>query len=286
MIPALAPLRIRFEPRIPDAQLTAQLAAALQRRIPRLQPAPARPEPLLICGGGPSLARDLGQIAALAAAGARILAINEVPEYLRRQGIHPWAAIHLGPVELTTACIGTPIPGVTYFVASICPASSFDRLEQDGARTVMWHPETGTPEADALLAREDSPTISGGFTAGLRALGVGWQIGFRQFHLFGLDSSTRLNGLHIYSSVSDGVEEHRMPVFCDGDWHDTIPELAGQTQEFIPLFATFRARGAGISVHGDGLLPAVAAHLTGGRTAPERLVASSGPHATVAALRF
>lgn len=282
---ALAPLRIVFQPRIPDPLLLLQARAALALPLPRLQAAPGiRPEPLIIAGGGPSLVTSLGEIAKMTAAGAKLIAVNEVPRFLFDRGLVPWAAIHLGPIELTVRCIGRPVPGTRYFIASICPVEAFAAAAE--ADAVMWHAASGNPDVDALLAAEGYPLIGGGETAGLRAIGMGWLMGFRHFHLVGVDSSIDLDRLHSYASVSDGVEEYRIRLRCGNRLFETIPELAGQVQDFIDVYRDITGRGGTITVHGDGLLPLVWRALDRGDEPPPRLVPGQGPEVVMHALRF
>ncbi len=282
---SFVPLRIVFQPRIPDPLLLLQARAALALPLPRLAAEHGiRPEPLIIAGGGPSLAALLEEIAKMAAAGAKVIAVNEVPRFMFDRGLVPWAAIHLGPIELTVHCIGQPVPGTRYFIASICPVEAFAAAAK--ADAVMWHAASGNPDVDALLATEGYPIVGGGQTAALRAIGVGWLLGFRHFHLVGVDSSTDLDRLHSYASVSDGVEEHRIQLRCGARLFETIPELAGQVQDFIDVYRDITNRGGTITVHGAGLLPMVWRALNRGDEPPPRLVPGQGPEVVMPALRF
>ncbi len=264
----------------------AQLKGALARRVPRVQTQPVRAETLAVVGGGPSLACHLDKLAGLAKDGALILALNEAPHFLARHGIGAWAAVHLGPVEFTTQCIGEPLPGLRYFLASICPASSFDRLRDHDV--AMWHAATDAPAADALMATDGAPVISGGQTVGLRALGLGWHLGFRRFVLFGFDSSSPLDRLHAYPSVSDHVDQANLRVHCNGSDFLTAPELAGQAQDLAAVWQWLRDRGAEISVVGEGLLPTIGSALARKHPPPPLMIESeaiNGP-VEVHALRF
>lgn len=187
-------------------------------------------------------------------------------------------------MELTTRCIATALPGVVYHIASICPPSAFAAV--DPSQTVMWHGGTGDTQADAMMAADAPPVIHGGQTVGLRAIELGWQLGFRRFHLFGFDSSTDIACLHPYESVSDGVEEVRIQLQCLGRLFETTPEFAGQAQEFIPLYQNICARGGEIHVHGDGLLPLIWREIDQGRSAPPRLVLGPDAPLEVHALQF
>ena len=285
MIQKLVPLKINFRPRISDSLLLRQARAALAVPLPRLQAAKEiRPEPLVVAGGGPSLTESMDELAKLTEAGARVIAANEVPRFLSDRGLAPWAAIQMGPVELTVRCIGRPVPGTRYFIASICPPEAFAAVA--GVDALMWHAASGNPDVDALLAAEGYPIVGGGQTVALRAIGVGWLLGFRHFHLVGVDSSIDLDRLHSYVSVSDGVEEYRIKISCRNLLFETTPELAGQVQDFIDVYRDITGRGGTITVHGDGLLPLVWRALDRGNEPPPRLVRGQGPEVVMHALRF
>lgn len=282
----LVPLRVHFEPRVPDDQLLAQARSAIALPLPRLAEVPPHGDTLVIAGGGPSLAGNIAEIGRLVRGRAKLLAVNEVSHFLASHGIEPWAAIHLGPVELTTGCIGRPQPALHYYLASICPPSAFARLAAAGAPTTLWHPFTGTPGVDELLARAGGPVIAGGFSCGLRAIGLGRCLGFRRFEIFGLDSSSDRIELHSYSSVSDGVEEYRGLVQFDGGWFDTTPELVGQAQDFVQIYRDIADAGGTITVHGRGLLPQIVGYLKSGKVPPPILLPGVGAEAVAQALKF
>ena len=246
--------------------------------LPCLRVQPATQQTLLIAGGGPSLKTNLDRLRREFDGGGTVVGLNEVPHFLRAEGIPTWAAMHCGPIPLTEKCVGDPISGMRYFIASICTPAVFDRLS--GRDVVIWNTATGYPLLDAELRALDTPVVDGGWTVGLRAIGLGWVLGFRRFVLFGFDSSAAAQALHAYASVSDPFDIPELAVACDGDVYMTTPELVGQVQDFCEVHRRITQMGGSIEVFGEGLLPHVWRELSHGRSAPALTVpgeAGDGP---------
>lgn len=256
------------------------------RGLPRLTDREPRPEPLIIAGGGPSLAETLGLLREQVAAGGILLAVNEVPHYLVARGLRPWAAAYMGPNRFTVACIGVPHEGVRYFMASMCPPDAFERLR--GHDVVLWHAAAGIGEEAVISPIDpDAVLIDGGQTVTMRALMLGYTLGFRSFHLHGVDSAMREDMIHAYPSVSDGATSMPLHVQCDGGWFKGPVELLAQAQNFPDVFNRMKRLGVELSVHGTGLIPMIFGHIDAGRPPPPLLVeaglieANAGPNARV-----
>jgi hypothetical protein len=199
------------------------------------------------------LAESVELIRKQSASGGLVLAVNEVARYLRGREIEVWAAAHLGPVSQTVACIGEPLPGVRYYLASICPPEAFDAVAN--LDVWVWHPDM--PEVRHELDRlgvVPTPMIGGGATISLRCLELGYLLGFRRFLVHGLDSSVA-GRMHAYPSVSDGEERDLIDVECDGRWYRTSPEMAGQALGFVAAAEKLLERGASLTIFGKGIVP-------------------------------
>ena len=236
--PVLHPVAVRYRARVPEEVLLRHVRANLASRVRILERQGERREPLIIAAGGPSLLDTLDDVRAAAADGARILGVNEVPHLLMRHGIRPWAGAHAGPVDLTLASLGTPLPGVRYFIASTCPPAVLERLK--GHDAYLWHPDLG-PETDAVYAKTGRPgegMIAGGPTITLFCLALGAYLGFRTLRLYGGDSSFGPGEpVHAYDSVSDRHGYDDLLVACDARSFSTTPELLGQALRFPELRA-------------------------------------------------
>jgi hypothetical protein len=280
----LIPLQVDIRDARPDDELVANIRAAMALGLPRLSAAPPESRRVALVGGGPSLRSSLGAVARLKAEGAAVFSVNEVGAFLTSNGISPDASVHVGPVEYTTRCIGMPIRGVRYYIASICPPSSFGALA--GHDVTVWHAETLSGAVNAVLRADGGPLIGGGHTVGLRAIAMCWALGYRRFDLFGYDSSADPGLLHAYESVSDAVSDRRIAVRCGGTWFETAPEFARQALDFEAIWQGCVAAGGEIRVHGSGLLPAIWREVAAGRTAPTLLREDRTPPEPIVATQF
>ncbi|MEQ8667393.1 MAG: DUF115 domain-containing protein [Rhodospirillales bacterium] len=244
-------IKIAYRSLIDEAAIVRNVRHALTRDIKTIARCEARDGSLIIVGGGPSVARRIDKIKRIVNEGGQILALNEAAHFLIENGVRPWGVAHLAPSPYTARCIGTPYPDVTYFLASMVPPDAFDRT--DGLDVVMWH--TSGPGVSQALDREDVCIVDGGQTIGLRAFGLGYHLGFRTFHVFGMDSSFEEGELHAYRSVSYADEAAGFLLNCDGrEFHCTC-EMAGQAQDAIAVLNGLIAAGCKVQVYGEGLLP-------------------------------
>ncbi len=236
---------------------------------------------LLICGGGPSMG-DLAQlkkIRALAKRGAKIWAVNKTHDFLLTKGIVPWAACLLDPMDWVAGYIAKPRSDVIYAVASQCHGDVFAALKN--AQLHVWHAgvddDDGQDHPTPLLQTEfpsaDWLVIPGPTTVGLRSIMVGYALGFRVFHLFGLDSSMRVGpdfstSLHAYSKPkpTDAAEgwvslrstqgEHRF--YTNAHMARQVLDFEDMVERIAELVRQKTMQPIRITVHGDGMLPELA----------------------------
>jgi len=280
----LIPLKVDIRDARPDSELIANIRSAMVRGLPQLRLASQVSRRVAIVGGGPSLRGSLDVLALLKAEGAAVFAVNEVAAFLDANGIAPDASVHVGPVEYTTRCIGRPIRGIRYYVASICPPSSFEVLA--GHDVTIWHAETLSEPVNAILRANGGPLVSGGHTVGLRAVALSWLLGYRRIDLFGYDSSAAPGQLHAYESVSDAADDRRVAVRCGDAWFQTAPEFARQALDFEAVWRSCIGAGGELRVHGHGLLPAIWQAVAAGRTAPMLLRDDEGSAYPIVATQF
>ena len=205
---------------------------------------------VIIAGGGPSLYYYINKIRELQKQGAKILALNEVGQFLIENHICPWGIVNISPSEDTTRCIGNPLPGVKYFLASIAPSSAFELLNKYDVR--IWH--TDAPGVRSALKKTDEKIISGGHTVGLRTLNFAFAMGFRNYHIFGLDSSLRAGKLHAYTSHSFTNEKTGILLQCNKRVFHCTYEMAGQASEAPKVLQNLIKNGCKLNIYGDGLL--------------------------------
>lgn len=215
---------------------------------------------LVIVGGAPSILPRMDVIKSRQRDGGTVLALNGANGCLRANGITPDLVLFVDPSEAVVGFIGDePNDTALYLVASICHPDVFERLQ--GRDVHIWHPEMPEPELSLqrqILERySDLPAslIGGGCTGALRALSIGAVLGYRSFHLYGVDSSYP-SGMpdHAYEK-HDGPEPAAMSVLFEGKDYCCSPWMVRQADEFRFYYAQMRSIGAKVHVHGDGLVP-------------------------------
>lgn len=140
----------------------------------------------------------------------------------------------------------------TYLLASQVHPDVYDRLEAQRADIQQWH-AGGADVLKALGIRG----VGGGGTVLTRAVPIAFEMGFRQFHLYGVDSSYAEDGAHhaYPQALNDGAETvevftpHKRTRFV------TTGALAEQAQQCIAQWQSFEQFGCEFRVYGEGLLP-------------------------------
>lgn len=213
----------------------------------------------VIVAGGPSLRSRLGAVKARQKEGACIFACNGAVKLLIENGIRPDL---IGFVDIGEAVLGF-IPEVAgdeyYLVSSGVNPVVLDALE--GRKVVLWHVDHGEGRnIEAMRILDEYPEkpgclIGGGNTIATRAQNLGFLLGFRDIHYYGLDSSYADDGADHAYIKHDGVETDQGVVVYQGRKYRCSPWMAKQAAEFQFYYTQMRNLGARIVVHGDGLIP-------------------------------
>lgn len=233
-------------PTVPAGVMIENTRSALGRGLPEVKWCKPHGHVLSVAGGGPSLDETHKNLTGYVAA------INGSLSFLMEKGIVPNAC---GVLDANPHIAEMLVPhqDVTYFVASVCDPSVFDRLMS--CHVVLWHPSSRALLTEPVLDEHghDWLQIGGGSTMGLRWLNLGYVCGFRKFHLHGLDSSFRSGKTHAYPDRRD--ESEHLTV-CG---YETRLNFLHQVTEFAALLALFQqpdVEPVDIEVFGDGLLQA------------------------------
>lgn len=240
--------RLYLSPAVPAAKMIENMRSALARGLP--EATPCRPHGMLmaVAGGGPSIADTYKDLTGFTCA------VNGSLAWLLDQGFKPNACgiLDAGP---HIADVIMPAPGIRYYVASICDPAVFDKLR--GCDVVLWHTtphSTEDPDGVMALLNAERPqkwhAIGGYCTMGLRWINLGYFLGFRRFHLHGLDSSFRGQSTHAYPDRADTKDRLTF------NGRETRPNFLAQVYDFFGVINTMRARDPSveIEVFGDGLL--------------------------------
>ena len=228
---------------------------------------------LLICGGGPSLADELKTIRKLSKK-AKILACNKTHDYLIGRKIKPDYACLLDPKEWVKDYVQNPHRKGKYLVAGQCHPKVFDNLK--GSEVILWHAGVdyfGEEYPSKILYEEFRnrawKVVPGPTRVGLRSVLVGYLLGYRDFRLFGFDSSLREDKAHAYSKPKppDAREgEVALKSKLGKEIFKTNSHMAKQCLDFEALLEKIGELiqmkafdPINIQVYGEGLLPSLAA---------------------------
>lgn len=226
-----------------------------------LAPRPPHKGRLVIAGGGPSLAENLDKIKFRKRRGHTVWALNGAHDFLIENRVIPDAMVMCDSRPDDACFVERPRAGVKYLMAANCDPAVFDALA--GHDVEMWFQDIdgAHPIHDRLKAEyPDRPfyAIPGGNTVGLRALALGFWQGYRDFTLFGYDSSYRGKENHAYRQPLNDGEAVEL-VYAGETPFYAARWMIVQTNVFQDMAKELMGRyGCSIRVIGDGLLPYVA----------------------------
>lgn len=232
------------EPAASAERMCENMRSSLARGLPELKRCRLHRTKLSVAGGGPSLSDTCSKL------DGYIAAVNGSLRFLLERGIVPNACGVLDPGPHMADVIVAD-RRVRYYVASICDPSVFDKLRD--CHVTLWHP-SGQPECEALLKElrpENWFMVGGGSTMGLRWINLGYQLGFRDYDLHGLDSSFRGKSTHAYPDRADS--KNRIKI----NGRETRRNFLAQVADFAAVLERFSQPDVDaieIEVRGEGLL--------------------------------
>lgn len=214
----------------------------------------------VIVGGAPSIKKYLEDIRALAADPKNeIFALNWTHTWLIENGITPNNTVFFEIDAEPETVLKKAHKDCTYFICCHCHPKTFDDLK--GFKRVLWHtmPNSKIEEEAALELWPDNEwRVGGGISTFTRTITVALYQGFRDFDLFGCDSSYPEKG----SSHVEGYEtvmkdkDDGLDMYAKDDQSGeirkfrTLGYLALQVEEF-KLYCQHNHHVFTCQVHGD-----------------------------------
>lgn len=214
---------------------------------------------LVVVAGGPSVRTRLDIIKDRQRKGARVLACNGARKLLVESGIKPDAIAFLDMAEEVKMFLGSPLDDALYLIASIVYPGVLDALV--GQNVLLWHCDYGEgrnkDQVEILNEHPDKPgsLIGGGNTIGVRTLNLGYLMGFKTIHMYGLDSSYADDGADHAYTKHVGAEPEAVDVIYNDKSYRCSPWMVKQAGEFEFYYRQFTSVGVKIVVHGEGLIP-------------------------------
>lgn len=239
-------------PSIDKERLLDNMRVNIARCLPEAKLCKPHGLTMSVAGGGPSLADTFQDMQGW------VCAINGSLQYLIDQGLKEGTSYACGVCD-AGAHIPDMVPAhpdVRYYLASVCDPALFDKLISANCEVVLWHVTPGSHEcSDEInkllnLEYDEWNAIGGGCTMGLRWVNLGYYLGFRRFHLHGLDSSFRGSATHAYPDHADAKEHFEF------NGRMTRPNFIAQVYDFAEMLETMWDTDPSlqIEVFGDGLL--------------------------------
>lgn len=138
-----------------------------------------------IIAGAPSVKNCLDEIKAL---DILKFSVNGTHDFLVENGIAPDFFVMLDARPCNNFAT-LPQDGCVYFIASQCHPKVFTRFKD--YKTILWHTEHEWLPKKAIekKGRDHFGYVSAKGSVGLTAIGLAYTLGFREFHLYGFDSS-------------------------------------------------------------------------------------------------
>jgi uncharacterized Rossmann fold enzyme len=182
-------------------------------------------------------------------AGRPIVAVKAAHDFLCENGVEPDLWVNLDPRDRTSG-IQRANDHTVYMVASRCPPITFEHLK--GKKILLWHSWTDSPEQKAL--GPGKLAIGGGTTSGMRAINIGYILGYRKFVLYGYDSCNRADGIKRFTGEKTGptldvyIGAEKRKFTCNA-------AMAQQANEFQMVYTVMP--DISVEAKGPGLIAAI-----------------------------
>ena len=244
----MQPLEITVQAAGTEAELCSNIRSALARGFQEMTLAPTKHDGnMVLVASGWSMPDFVEEIRAHRKAGRPIVAIKAAHDFLCENGIEPDLWVNLDPRDRTSG-IQRLNDHTVYMPASRCPPSTFDYLK--GRRVLLWHSWAPGPEMEAI--GPGKLAIGGGTTSGLRAINIGYCLGYRNFTLYGYDSCNRADGLKRFTGEYTGPTIDIWVGGATGKKFNCNMAMAQQANEFQKLFEVMG--DIRVDVKGPGLI--------------------------------
>lgn len=240
----------------PAANALENLALSAKRTaLRRLKQLPEHEGSCVIIGGAPSIETRLEQIRAKSYEPYNILcSINCAHKWMLEHSIIPDIHVIFEEDVDPETVLGKAHMNSVYYVCSTCPPRVFDYLVEN--KVVLWHYWDADKEYDKLV-NELFPgefMVGGGYTTLFRTINIALLLGYREFDLFGIDSSFKDdNKQHFNGYPTKPSPEGLADIWVKGRKFRTLGALALQA-EFLRRFCRANSDQIKVRVHSGGLL--------------------------------
>lgn len=221
---------------------TANLEKVLSRGFPVCAKSPERTDHISIVGAGPSVRDYLDELT------GEIWAVNGAYDWLVSEGIIPTGFVGIDPLPGLAEYVEHAQPETTFYIASPCDISVFDRL--DGFNVMLWH-----PQAEDMKYPVGEWVVGGGSSALTRAPFLAHLLGYRDMTIYGADSSFE-RGKYCYpwGSYKCDIDQPILWIKMNGE--GPFPTEAGLLRQIAAMQAITESFGDKLKVKCGGLMGA------------------------------
>ena len=243
----MQPLEITVQAVGTAEELCSNIRSALARGLPELALTPIKHDGnMVLVASGWSMPQYIDEIKAHRRAGRPIVAIKATHDFLAEHGVNPDLWINLDPRDRTSG-IKRLNDHTVYMPSSRCSPGTFDYLK--GRKILLWHSWAEGEEMKAI--GPGKLAIGGGTTSGLRAINIGYILGFRNFTLYGYDSCNSPTGQKRFTGDMTGPAIDIWVGGPNGKKFSCNMAMAQQANEFQKIYEVMadvhiEARGPGL----------------------------------------
>lgn len=209
----------------------------------------------VIIGGGPSMNGLVEEISTRKDMAQDIIALNNSWKWLEKRNIKADCQIMLDARPENADFVPPSGNGMTRLYATQCDHRVINLVKKEN--TLLWN--SYIPGIEDSFNDKNMFWVGFGTTVGIRAIFLLYTMGYRDFHLYGYDSSYENEEGHAYEQKLNHGEKV-LDVVCYGRKFRAAPWMISQAENFLEAMEWIMSNGCTVTIHGDGLLPHMAKH--------------------------
>jgi hypothetical protein len=233
-----------------------------KKDLPWLEPLPLNNKTLIIVGGAPSLKKTIGDLKQrIKLTKCHVMTTNGTLKYLKSKNIIPKYHAQFDARPENVSFVENASQNTEYLIGSMSDPGVLKALE--GHKVTLWHGGFDLNEQLKILNQyqyKPIVVIGGGYTIGLRALTIGYHLGYRKFVMYGIDSSFSGDEHHAYEQKLNNGDKP-VPAAYQGKEYMVAPWMYRQAMNFEQNHKELTRLGCSIKVMGEGLIPDMCKHL-------------------------
>jgi len=209
-----------------------------------------------IVGGSPSMKNKIEELRQLQKQGVMIWSLNGTHDYLIDKEIIPdfFAMVDARPCN--DFC-NKPQKSCFYLLASQCNPKVFDKLK--GYHRLLWHSDLDE-QTDEIINKQAQKKriwewhkVGSRKTIGLTSIFLAYTLGFREFMLYGMDSSFN-EYQHSYKQEQNEGDTKMEVLTTNGKTFITTPVLAAQACLYQEVKDLVEGQGGKVIMCSEGLI--------------------------------